>query len=96
MERPPIPDWDRAQHGSALLRQIEALEPIAQRARAEQQACGLETGFGLTIAFESFPDIELAFERLSRDRSGIELLNVRHIGDQTIATVFVPDGNRTW
>ncbi|HYF77687.1 MAG TPA: S8 family peptidase [Symbiobacteriaceae bacterium] len=44
------------------------------------------------MEFEGFPDIELAFESLARERSGIELLNVRQDGSQTFATVFVPDG----
>ena len=47
---------------------------------------------GLRVEFESFADIELAFESLARERSGIELLNVRQDGDRTLATVFVPDG----
>ena len=47
---------------------------------------------GLPVEFEGFPDVELAFESLARERSGIELLNVRHAGDLTRATVFVPDG----
>ena len=44
------------------------------------------------VEFESFPDIELAFESLARERSGIELLNVRRDGNRMCATVFVPDG----
>ena len=47
---------------------------------------------GLRVEFESFAEIELAFESLARERSGIELLNVRQDGDRTLATVFVPDG----
>ncbi len=52
----------------------------------------MDEGLGLQVEFESFPEIELAFERLARERSGIELLNVRHTDDRTCATVFVPDG----
>ena len=52
----------------------------------------MDEGFGLQIEFESFPDVELAFESLARERSGIELLNVRQDGQRTLATVFVPDG----
>ena len=52
------------------------------------------------MEFESFPDIDLAFESLSREKSGIELLNVRRDdsraeGEVTQATVFVPDGKIT-
>jgi hypothetical protein len=34
----------------------------------------------------------LAFQSLAAERSGIELLNVRHDESKTLATVFVPDG----
>jgi hypothetical protein len=61
-------------------------------ARQAQLDAGLEAGIGLQIEFESFPDIELAFESLGREKSGIELLNVRHDEHLTYATVFVPDG----
>jgi hypothetical protein len=61
-------------------------------AREVQERAGLDGGFGLQVEFESFPDIELAFESLARERSGIELLNVRHEDQRTLATIFVPDG----
>lgn len=34
----------------------------------------------------------MAFESQARERSGIELLNLRQERDRTLATVFVPDG----
>ena len=86
-----VPERDRARHARALQRQFEALRPQADAARDAQQAAGLDE-LGLRIEFESFPDIELAFESLARERSGIELLNVRQERDRTLATVFVPDG----
>ena len=87
-----VPDRDRQQHGGELLQQIEALKPQISEARTAQEDAGVEEGFGLQIEFESFPDIELAFESLAREHSGIELLNVRDEDRQTFATVFVPDG----
>lgn len=87
-----IPERNRVQHGGALLRQLEALRPQALAARQMQEAAGIEEGFGLQVEFESFPDIELEFESLARERAGIELLNVRHDERRTFATVFVPDG----
>lgn len=87
-----IPEQDRCRHGAVLLGQIEALKPALEIARKAQEDAGLEGGFGLQVEFESFPDIELAFESLARERSGIELLNARHDGQRTYATVFVPDG----
>ena len=52
----------------------------------------MEEGLGLQVEFESFPDIELAFESLAREHWGLELLNVRQEENRTHATVFVPDG----
>ena len=87
-----VPERDRASHGGALQGQIDALRVQADAARDAQEAAGMEEGLGLQVEFESFPEIELAFESLARERSGIELLNVRHVGARTHATVFVPDG----
>lgn len=90
--RRPVPARNRAQHGRALQRQIDELQSDALLSRKAQEDAGLEDGLGLQVEFESFPDIELAFESLARERQGIELLNVRHDGNVTCATVFVPDG----
>jgi len=57
-----------------------------------QELAGIHDGFGIQIQFRSFPDIELAFESLARDRSGIELMNVKHDEQRTYATVFIPEG----
>ena len=87
-----VPARNRDQHGGALQRQIGELRGIAEVARDAQQAAGMEDDLGLQVEFESFPEIELAFESLARDHWGIELLNVRHEDKRTHATVFVPDG----
>ncbi len=87
-----IPERDRLRQGGALKGQIEGVRGEAESAREAQQAAGMEDGLGLRLEFESFPDVELAFESLARERSGIELLNVRHEENRTLATVFVPDG----
>ena len=89
---PKPPPQNRPQHGAALQRQIGEIRGVAEVAREAQQAAGMEDGLGLQVEFESFPDLELAFDSLARERSGIELLNVRHEDDRTHATVFVPDG----
>ena len=87
-----VPARNRVEHGAALQRQIGELRGVAEVAREAQRAAGMEDGLGLQVEFESFPDIELAFESLARERSGIELLNIRHEEHRTHATVFVPDG----
>ena len=91
-QRTSIPEQDRTQHGGALLGQLEECRTAADAARDIQQTAGIEGGLGLQVEFESFPDVELAFESLARERQGIELLNVRHDETRTLATVFVPDG----
>ena len=90
--QPLVPERNRAQHGGALRRQLENLRAEADSARVAQQAAGLEEGLGLQVEFESFPNIELAFESLAREHRGIELLNVRQENARIQATVFVPDG----
>jgi len=90
-----IPSQNRAIHGTALLGQLDSLKPHFENARNIQQDAGLEDGFGIQVEFESFPDIEIAFESLARERSGIELLNVRFEEQRTYATIFVPDGKLT-
>jgi len=87
-----VPSRNRQQHGSQLLQQLEALRPEIEQAHSRQESAGMDEGFGLQVEFESFPDIELAFESLAKERSGIELLNVRHEESRTMATIFVPDG----
>ncbi|KJY97657.1 S8 family peptidase [Pseudoalteromonas ruthenica] len=87
-----IPDRDRNEHGGALLGKLQQLTPVLNDAAAQQRQAGADEGFGLQIEFESFPDVELAFESLARESSGIELRNVRHGDNKTFATVFVPDG----
>ena len=87
-----IPEQDRRQHGGALLGQIEECRSAVEAALEIQRSAGLEDGLGLQVEFESFPDVEMAFESLARERQGIELLNVRHDENRTLATVFVPDG----
>jgi hypothetical protein len=87
-----LPNLDRQTHGQALLGQISTLKTKAAQAVEVQRNAGMDAGFGLQIQFKSQPDVELAFESLSRERQRIELLNVRHEDGVTLATVFVPDG----
>lgn len=87
-----VPSRNRRQHGGQLLQQIGALRLEIEQARSQQESAGLDEGFGLQVEFESFTDVELAFKSLAKERSGIELLNVRYEESQTMATIFVPDG----
>ncbi|OAN87869.1 hypothetical protein A8B84_14045 [Marinobacter sp. EhC06] len=87
-----VPNRDRQAHGNALLGKLQSLHPTLTDAVEQQHQAGIEEGVGLQIEFEGFPDVELAFESLARERSGIELRNVRYDDDRVFATVFVPEG----
>ena len=87
-----VPERIRSRHGGALQEQLGVVRGEAGVAREAQETAGMDEGLGLQVEFESFPSVELAFESLARERSGIELLNVRQDGNRTLATVFVPDG----
>ena len=94
---PNLPSLDRATHGAALRTELATLQQISTRTVIAQKEFGLESGLGLQIQFVGLPDVKLAFESLSNERSRdprkqIEVLSVREDGDATIANVFVPDG----
>ena len=90
-QKPP-PNLDRRQHGQALHAQIADLKIQAAEATQAQREAGLDSDLGIQVQFTSFPDVDLAFESLARDKHGIELLNVRREGNMTLATVLIPDG----
>ena len=92
IKRKEIPTRTRFTQGRRLLSQINELRAVASDTSDLQREAGIKEGLGLQIEFESFPEVELAFESLARERSGIELQNVRHDIDRTFATIFVPDG----
>ncbi|WP_448675794.1 S8 family peptidase [Pseudomonas sp. LY-1] len=89
---PPLPVRDRALHGNSLREQLQQIRPIAEQAKEEQAALGIQDGVGLRVQFESFADVKLAFESLANKPKGIELLNYKEEGERGFATVFVPDG----
>ena len=91
-DRPEIPKRDRRSHAAALREQLTEVRATAEAAADAQRDAGMQQGLGLQVEFESFPELELAFESLARENQGIELLNVRHEDKVTRATVFVPDG----
>ena len=92
-----VPARNRQQHGSNLREQLAQIWESSDSAVAMQRSAGMSEGLGISVEFESFPGIDLAFESLAREKSGIELLNVRRDASQTEAeviqaTIFVPDG----
>jgi len=91
-ERPPVPPLDRGQHAVNLRAQLAQVAAVQQQRVAEQLAVNVQTAIGVQVEFESQQGVEMAAESLARDRSGIELMNVRQQGNQVMATVFVPQG----
>lgn len=92
-----LPPLDRAQHGTALMGQLQILKPIAKQVADAQREQGLESGLGLQIQFVGMQEVALAFEslgsELGRDpKRQIEVLSVTSEGGITSANVFVPDG----
>ena len=81
------PPRDREEHAASLISQLDSV-----RAAAHDAVEDSEDGLGIQVDFQSFPDIDLAFESLARETQGIELRNVRHRDAVTYATVFVPTG----
>ena len=85
-----VPARNREEHAATLSAQLGDVRTAAREAASG--AVDTEDGLGIQVEFQSFPDIDLAFESLSRENQGIELRNVRHRNDITYATVYVPTG----
>ena len=83
---------NRAQHAEALIQQIKEAQQQEANIIQEQKAFGLDVGNGIYISFESEPAFDLKFESLEFQPSGIELCSIKQIGEQIVATVFVPEG----
>lgn len=87
-----IPPLERDTHARQLLVQFGRIAAAQQQRIAEQRTLNLQGTIGIQVEFESQEGVELAAERLARDRQGIELLNVRQLDRRVLATVFVPEG----
>lgn len=87
-----IPPRNRTQHAEHLIRQIEQAQAQETNIINEQKAFGLDAGNGIYLSFESEPSFDLKFESLEFQRSGIELCSIKQLGEQSVATVFVPEG----
>jgi len=85
-----IPRRNRESHARSLIAQLDHVKSRKPALKAEAEDYELESSLGLQVTFDSFPGVDLTFESLADSRQKIELLNVRHHGDQVTATVFVP------
>lgn len=87
-----LPPRNRAQHAEYLIRQIEQAREQEANIIQAQKAFGLDAGNGIYISFENEPGFDLKFESLEYQRGGIELCSIKQVGEQSVATVFVPEG----
>ncbi len=87
-----IPDRNVGRHGKHLLQQFEEVTKTSTELEAARQKLGIGIKSGIQIEFESQEDSDLKIESLESRDAGIELRNVRRIGNRTFATVHVPDG----
>lgn len=91
-----LPPRNRTQHAEHLIRQIEQAQEQETNIVQEQKAFGLDAGNGIYISFENEPGFDLKFESLEFQRGGIELCSIKQIGEQTVATVFIPEGKLSY
>lgn len=87
-----VPALDRQSHARALRAQLEQVALTQQQLVAEQRAAEVQTAIGIQVEFLSRQGVEMAAASLARDNQGIELMNVRNLDNQVLATVFVPQG----
>lgn len=90
-----IPARNRQQHGAALRQQLDTIAAFQSGISEESKGYELESRVGIQVSFESFPGVELMIESLADARQQIELMNVHQTKNQTLATVFVPEGKLT-
>ena len=96
-QRRDVPVRNRQKQSAGLRGQLAEVQASSESAAIVQRDAGMSERLGISVEFESFPDVDLAFESLARERSGIELRNVRRDDSLpgvvvTRATVFVPYG----
>ena len=87
-----VPPQERQSHASALRAQLAQVASAQQQRMAEQRAAEVQTAIGIQVEFLSQHGVEMAAASLARENQGIELMNVRRLDNQVLATVFVPQG----
>ena len=91
-----VPVQDRAEHSGKLRGDLANISTKLEALKDEVSEVPLTMGIGIQVAFESFPDVDMAVESLANAIYGVELHNVRtqQLEDKLItqATVFIPDG----
>jgi hypothetical protein len=56
----------------------------------------MDAGNGIYLSFESEPSFDLKFESLEFHSRGIELCSLKQVGEQIVATIFVPEGKLSY
>lgn len=83
---------DRQDHFNNLLQRFQECKAEQALFDNKRDVLGISGFEGITIIFKSEPDYKLKHESLDLKASGIELLSVRTIQNETYAAVFVPEG----
>lgn len=87
-----FPERQVGKHGKRLLQQFDAVTDAAAELEATRERLGIGVNSGVRLEFESQDGFDLKIESLESREAGIELLNVRKVGQTTFATVQVPEG----
>ncbi len=86
------PPQVRTTHSQNLLNDLASVNSELEIQKEEAVSYELESKLGIQVAFESFDGVDMVVESLANATQGIELLNVKRVGEKVIATVFIPDG----
>lgn len=78
-------------HGQLLLNQIALTKSTIVTALQEQKTFDPNMRVGTNIEIQGFPNMNLLFGSLVSEAKGIELRNIRHDNNTTLATIFVPE-----
>lgn len=91
-----VPPRNRSAHSGKLRGDLATVSNQLVTLKEEVSELPLAMGIGIQVAFEGFPDVDMAVESLANAAHGIDLHNVKTIQQEdtsiTQATVFIPDG----
>lgn len=87
-----VPERDREAHGKRLSEQLISVKTAVENISTEYEDVGLEleTSVCIQLSFESFPEVDMEFEKLADVRNKIEVLSVTERNDSITANILVP------
>jgi len=94
--KPAVPSRNRSSQSNKLRGDLATISTQLVTLKEEVSELPLAMGIGIQVAFEGFPDVDMAVESLANATHGIDLHNVKTTQQEdafiTQATVFIPDG----